>query len=87
MRQEMAIRVEPVEQLIRVHTEQTAWDAPDVRYLLRSRPGWLGPKPLQSDDSEGNDELDLTFGNVRVHIHADDDHIRIVLRETPVRAA
>ena len=82
---ELAIRLSdrPADHLVRVHTERTDWDEPRVRYLRRTRPDLGHSAPLRLYRPDGNEEFVLNFGKVHVHIHADEDHIRIVLREPP----
>jgi serine/threonine protein kinase len=81
MANELAIQLSdgPTQELVRIHTDRTDWGEPDVRYLRRKPPTRSRSKNL--DFSQRNEEFILTFGNVRLWIQAEEDQIRIVLRE------
>ncbi|GEM_PF-3992860 len=82
MPHEMAIRLSngPVDELVRLHTERTDWDEPDVRYLRRKLNGAAkNPQP----HAAGEDTVVFEFGNVEVTVHAIEDHIQVVLRRCP----
>lgn len=83
MTNQMAIRLSdgPVDKHVRVQTEQTGWDEPSVRYIKRKEQTHARPSPLHIHKPDSSEDHVLTFGNVQVHIHADEDQIRIVLNE------
>lgn len=81
MSERMAIHLSdgPADRLVRIHTEHSEWDEPDIRYLRRR--GGLNERvrALRLCGVDGTEEIVLAFGGIRVRIHADDDHIRISL--------
>ena len=87
MTSEMAIQLSdgPADGFVRIHTEHSDWDEPEVRYLRRDRPGRREPVPLRLHRPDDNEEVVLAMGNIHVRIHADEDCIRIALSETPHR--
>ena len=91
MSNELAIRLSdcPVDNLVRIHTEQSDHDEPKVSYLRRNRQCLSNRMPLRIHDPDGHEEFVLAIGKVHVRIHADEDHIRIELCEvaSPPRAA
>jgi hypothetical protein len=85
MPNQLAIRLSdgPADQLVRIHTERTDWDEPEVRYLRRNRPGRGMPRPLRLYQPDGSEEIVMAFGNVHVRIYANEDNIQIALCEAP----
>jgi hypothetical protein len=79
---QMSIRVSdgPADELVRLHTEHTDWDAPDVRYLRRRPPGIASTLGLHT---ASNDRVVFVFGSFEVTVRAVEDHIEIVLRPIP----
>lgn len=89
MSQKMAIRLSdgPADRLVRIHTEHSEWDEPEVRYLRRREDARDRVQALKLLDPNGTEEIVMAFGNIRVRIHADDDHIRIALCEASAPTA
>jgi hypothetical protein len=81
----MTIRLSdaPMTDHVRLHTERYDWDAPDVRYLLRKKTGRHLHVPLRHAD----EDVVFHFCNVEVTIRAVEDHVEILLRHVPPRAA
>lgn len=86
MPNEMAIRLSdgPADELVRIHTEHTDWDEPDVRYLRR-KPN--GKAKILRPQAADEDKVVFEFGTVEVVIRAVEDHVEIVLRHLRPRAA
>ena len=85
MSSEMTIQLSegPADQLVRIHTERTDWDEPEVRYLRRNRPSQALLRPLRAYHPEGSEEIVMAFGSVHVRILADEERIQIAFCEAP----
>jgi hypothetical protein len=84
MPSEMAIRVSdgPTHGLVRIYTEQTAWDEPDARYLRRKP---IGKTKSPPQECLGENQVVFEFGNVQVSLRAVNDHVEVFLCRLPVR--
>jgi hypothetical protein len=86
MRNHLAIQLcnGPMKDLVRIHTEHTDSDRPDVRYIRRRTADSRNTLPFRNHDVPSPDEIVLAIGKVYLRIHADEEQVRIAFCEAPL---